>query len=134
MLIDPFHGGRALSEAAIEALGERALGGPGRLRAEHLAPIGLRALVVRMLLNLKHVHERERDHPRALVVADRLYDLTQRPEFRRDRGLHALALGAHGQARDDLEAYLAQVGERARDAAAVRSALERVARGRAHES
>jgi len=126
VLVDPFRGGRPLERPDLERLAAEMLGSASRLDpARHLAPAGLRSIVVRLLLNLEHAHERRRDHARALVVCDRLVDLTSSPRFRRDRGLHALALGACEQAVDDLEAYLEAEGERAEDAARVRGALER---------
>ncbi|MEZ4338000.1 MAG: transglutaminase-like domain-containing protein [Sandaracinaceae bacterium] len=128
VLIDPFHGGRLVTPQALEHLGEQALGAPGRLRPEHLAAVGLRPLVVRMLLNLKRAHEGRGDHARAMLICDRLVDLTDAPPFRRDRGLHALALGAHAQAREDLDAYLAGASD-ARDAPAVRAARRRAETG-----
>ena len=82
-----------------------------------------------MYLNLKRVHENNRDHAQALVVTDRLFDLTESIGFRRDRGLHALALGAHAQAAEDLEAYLAAAGKDATDRAIVRAALQRATTG-----
>lgn len=106
VLVDPFHQGESLEEPALRRLARRVLGNRP-LRPEHTTPVGLRPLVVRMLLNLKRVHENNGDHARALVVTDRLVDLTEALTFRRDRGLHALALGAHAQAAADLEAYLA---------------------------
>lgn len=128
VLVDPFHGGRIVEPPMLERLAERALGGPGRLRPGHLMPVGLRPLVVRMLLNLKHVHESQNDHAMALVVTDRLVDLTDAIGFRRDRGMHALALGANEQARDDLKAYLAKVGDDVEDQGVIHEALRR-ARG-----
>ncbi|HEY8427702.1 MAG TPA: transglutaminase-like domain-containing protein [Sandaracinaceae bacterium] len=125
VLVDPFFGGRVLDEPALRRLASRMLGSASRLLPEHLAPVGLRAMVVRMLLNLKHAHERRRDHASALVVCDRLFDLTGAIGFRRDRGLHALALGAREAAWDDLSAYLEARGPGAQDAAAIRRALER---------
>lgn len=122
--VDPFFGGRVLSTEALERLAVRMLGQSARLTPEHLLPVSLRALVVRMLLNLKHAHERVGDHARALVVCDRLVDLTDSSGFRRDRGLHALELGAFEAARDDLDAYLA-ASPRADDAEAIRNALAR---------
>ena len=85
-------------------------------------------MLVRMLVNLKHAHERRQDHSRALVVSDRLVDVTASATFRRDRGLHALALGASAAAIEYLEAYLGEVGTPP-DEVAVRRALAR-ARGR----
>lgn len=127
--VDPFFGGRVLDEASLRRLASRMLGSPSRLSPSHLEPVGLRPLCVRMLINLKHAHERRRDHAHALLVCDRLVDLTSSISFRRDRGLHALALGANRAAADDLEAYLAARGDDAEDGAAVRRALERARRG-----
>lgn len=123
VLVDPFRGGRALSPRDLDRLAARMLGDGSRLdEARHLAPVGLRAWVVRMLVNLKHAHERRRDHAAALVVCDRLVDLTSLPRFRRDRGVHALALGAREQAREDLEAYL-EAEEHPPDVAEIERAL-----------
>lgn len=129
VLVDPFFGGRVLDEASLQRLAARVLGPGARVLPSHLEPVGLRPLVVRMLLNLKHAHERRRDHARSLLVCDRLVDLTDSVSFRRDRGLHALALGAHRAAVEDLEAYLGAGGAGAEDAAAVQHALERARRG-----
>lgn len=129
VLVDPFFEGRTLEQADLERLAARMLGSAARLdAARHLRPVGLRALVVRMLLNLKHAHERRRDHARALVVCDRLVDLTDAAAFRRDRGVHALALGARQQAEDDLRAYL-EAEDGAEDAVRVRQILARTRSG-----
>lgn len=106
-LVDPYREGRLVNQAELERLAAHHLGGAGRLRAEHLATADARAMLVRMLVNLKHAYERRGDHAHALVVCDRLVDLTGAPTFRRDRGQHALALGAMAAAIDDLDAYLA---------------------------
>jgi regulator of sirC expression with transglutaminase-like and TPR domain len=124
VFVDPFFAGRVLDDAGLKRLAARMLGSRSRLSPSHLEPVGLRSLVVRMLLNLKHAHERRRDYARALVVCDRLVDLTGSLSFRRDRGLCSLALGANAAAIGDLEAYLAERSD-AEDAAAIQSALER---------
>jgi regulator of sirC expression with transglutaminase-like and TPR domain len=127
VLVDPFFGGRVLDDAGLRRLAARMLGSASRMQPSHLEPVGLRSLVVRMLLNLKHAHELRHDNARALVVCDRLVDLTSSLSFRRDRGMHALALGANAAAADDLAAYLEARGN-AEDAATVKRALDR-ARG-----
>ncbi len=124
ILVDPFGEGASLEPPALRRLAAQALGGRP-LRPEHTAPVGLRALVVRMLLNLKRIHENQNDHARSLVVCDQLVDLTGAIRFRRDRGVHALALGAHAQAAEDLGAYLAEAGPEADDQDWVRAALQR---------
>jgi regulator of sirC expression with transglutaminase-like and TPR domain len=128
--VDPFHRGRVLDEAALARLARSFLGSVGALEAGHLAPVSTKAIAVRMLMNLKRAHEKRADHGAALVVCDRLADLTGGVEFVRDRGLHALALGARAQAAEDLARYL---GERpqARDAAEVRRVLGSLRAGRA---
>jgi regulator of sirC expression with transglutaminase-like and TPR domain len=131
--VDPFFEGRVLNDGALERLAERFAGardgaGGRSLRPEHLHVVSPRSLVVRMLVNLKHAHERRHDHARALVVSDRLVDVTARATFRRDRGLHALALGASAAAIEDLEAYLSAASAPP-DELVVRRALARARAG-----
>lgn len=121
-LIDPFDG-TVLDQRALSRLARRTLGTED-LKAEYLAAADTKSMLVRMLLNLKHAYERRSDHAQALVVADRLVDLTASIVHRRDRGLHALALGAHQSAAADLEAYLAELPNPP-DGAEVRRALAR---------
>jgi regulator of sirC expression with transglutaminase-like and TPR domain len=77
-----------------------------------------------MLVNLKRIHEAQRDLPRALLVTDRLVELTASPELRRDRGMLALKLGANQVASTDLAHYLLK-RPNASDASEVRNALAR---------
>lgn len=127
VIVDPFRGGRILDPSAQAQLAEMALGDAQSLRPEHLAPTSTLAIAVRMLLNLKHAHELRGDRASALVVTNRLVNLANSPEHRRDRGKHALALGAHRAAAADLARYLAERPE-ARDVAEVRNLLARAAR------
>lgn len=120
VLIDPF-AGVILTPPLLERLALRTTGA-ARVAPEQLAPSDSRAIVVRMLRNLKHAYELRGEHARAHLATDRLFDLTSAIELRRDRGLHALALGATGSAIDDLEAYLAALPT-APDRAVVRGAL-----------
>ena len=120
--VDAFFARVLTRQRDLDILAERFLGAANRLRPEHLAPVGTLSIVVRVLLNLKHAYERIADHPNALVVCDRLVDLAGVPEHRRDRGLHALALGAREAAVEDLEAYLA-ARPNAPDEASIRSTL-----------
>lgn len=133
VLVDPFREGRLVGPRDLERLANHHLGGVDRLRAEHLLPADARAMLVRILVNLKHAHERRADHARALVVCDRLVDLTGAPTFRRDRALHAIALGAEEAALDDLDAYLA-AGAPEGDAHEVKRIRERVGSCRSRPS
>lgn len=124
LYLDPFFQARALPMSALEDLAKRVLGEGGKLSPEHLAPVTTRAMVVRMLANLKDIHVNRRDHARALVVCDRLVDLGGGVDVKRDRGLHAFALGAFATAAEDLAAYVA-ARPGASDVSEVRATLSR---------
>jgi len=128
--VDPFFGGRVMRPSDLDALSRQVTGDAGRMRPEHLAPVGSRAMAVRMLFNLKGAYERAGDASRALLVCDRLVELTGHMEFVRARGLHALTLGAHAAAADDLTRYLAHPGARRPDPDA-HAALQRARAGAA---
>lgn len=128
VLVDPFDDGKEVDASRLDQLSQRHLGGPKRVMREHLAPVDERSMLVRMLINLKHAHERRSAHAIALLACDRLVDLTGAVEFRRDRGMHALAMGAGLAAVADLEAYLAE-SPSPPDEADVRRAILRARRG-----
>ena len=123
-LVDPFFRGREVTPTLAAELARRALGDAAKIRPEHLHPVGSRAMTVRMLSNLKGIHESRGDHANALVVCDRLVDLTGAPEARRDRARHLLAMNATRAAADDLEAWLLARPD-APDAAEARAAIAR---------
>lgn len=125
VLIDPF-AGAILVPPMLERLALRTTGSP-RPSPDLLAVAEPRAIVVRMLRNLKHAYELRGERSRALVATDRLLDLTASVELRRDRGLHALALGATSSALEDLQAYLAAVPD-APDGAEIQRAIARARR------
>ncbi len=126
VLVDPFEG-RLLSTSEpddVSALLTRVAGPSAVLRPEHLAPVGVSEVAQRMLLNLKRLHDAQRNYAQGLVVTDRLVELTGSPELRRDRGMLALKLGATQVAASDLAHYLLK-RPNASDAAEIRSALAR---------
>ena len=84
-----------------------------------------KAIVVRVLVNLQHAHRRRGDFAMAMLASDRLVDITQAPEHRRDRGLLAIALGSYASAVEDLQAYL-EARPTAKDAPTIEAALEQV--------
>lgn len=128
VLVDPFADGREVDPSRLDQLSSRHLGGPKRVMDEHLAAVDERSMVVRLLINLKHAHERRNAHAIALVACDRLVDVTGAVEFRRDRGMHALAMGAGLAAVADLEAYLAE-SPKPPDEREVRRAILQARRG-----
>lgn len=111
LLIDPFDAGRLLTEADCAAMLSRLHGRPVPLARHHLAPIGPRPFLVRMLANLKGIYLEREDHARALAAVDRILALVpDSADERRDRGLLHLKLQAFSLAAADLEAYLAARG------------------------
>jgi regulator of sirC expression with transglutaminase-like and TPR domain len=125
IFVDPFHGGEILSaDDCLARFRERA---PGlTLEARHLAAVGARQILGRMLHNLKKIYVEAGDDVRALWVVDRLLilapgDLAER----RDRGLVEARLGGSGAALADLEAYLAATPD-APDADEVRALAEQL--------
>jgi regulator of sirC expression with transglutaminase-like and TPR domain len=128
VMVDPF-AGTILTRATLERLALRTTGA-AKVTDDQLAPSDTRSIVVRMLRNLKHAYELRGEHARAHLTTDRLLELTSSIELRRDRGLHALALGAGRSAIEDLEAYLVAVPD-APDGHLVRRALTKARTERA---
>ncbi len=128
VVMDPFSG-RSLSREELE---ERLQ--PWRRRmalpADDEPPLGLflqaatpREILVRMLRNLKAIHQGARDWPLLLAVQERLVALLpEDPLERRDRALVEAELGRMDRACADLAAYLAARPE-ADDAPALRRRL-----------
>lgn len=107
LLIDPFDGGRLLTESDCIAILARLHGRPVPLARHYLSPIGPRAFLVRLLANLKAIYLEREDHGRALAAVDRILLLTPDAlEERRDRGLIHIKREAFSLAASELEAYL----------------------------
>jgi regulator of sirC expression with transglutaminase-like and TPR domain len=122
--VDPFFGGRRLDASALQRLLERAAPSQRFTPAEHLAPASARAMLVRMLINLKWIYATRGDFARALLALDRIISLT--PDFvpaLRERGMLAARLGAVEAARADLSRLLELVPE-APDANSIRQRLD----------
>jgi regulator of sirC expression with transglutaminase-like and TPR domain len=128
VVIDPFDG-RSLSREALE---ERLLPYRRRgLRGDDEVPLGLylqkaepRAVVARLLRNLKEIHRSARDWQRLLAVLDRLVVLLPEDwEERRDRALVRAELGRLEEAAADVAVYLQQRPD-AHDAPGLRSLLQ----------
>ena len=128
VLVDPFAGGTIVGEAECEAR-LRGLYGPGvELRPSMLATVGTRAIVFRMLNNLKGIYASQGEWPRVVRTIDLM--LAAQPgassEYR-DRGAAHLRTGDLRRARADFEHYLLNAAE-ITDAASVREQLALVDR------
>jgi regulator of sirC expression with transglutaminase-like and TPR domain len=107
-LVDPFHGGTVVTMQDCQERLDRIYGRRVPLGPEMLEPCPPRALLSRMVRNLKAIYLKAEDHERALKAADLLVLLNpEAAEDRRDRGLILAALECYAMAADDLEAYLA---------------------------
>jgi regulator of sirC expression with transglutaminase-like and TPR domain len=124
MYLDPFNHGHIVEQADLVDLARRLFGEHAELAPGQLEPVPARVIAVRMLFNLQQIYEKRGDHARAFVACDRLVTITDAPFHVRDRGLHALAIGANQVAIDDLESYLAR-GATAVDIARIKELLDK---------
>ena len=108
VLVDPFHGGTLLSEADCQRRLDRVFEGRVRLEPSMLAACPRKAILARMLRNLKAIYVKADDYARALRTIDLLLTLdTESAEDRRDRGLLHAAFDCYALAAADLEACVA---------------------------
>jgi regulator of sirC expression with transglutaminase-like and TPR domain len=107
IIIDPFHRGIILSTQDCVELVERTTGGTMTFNSGHLAAIGVKDFLARMLNNLKGIYLRNQDYPRTLGVVERLTLIhpDSLPEIR-ERGLLRYRVGDLQGAIADLEDYL----------------------------
>lgn len=113
VVLDPLSG-RSLSAESLEEMllpfraAGIARGEPQLPLSAWLAPTTPRALLSRMLHNLREIHRAQGDLARLLAVHERLVVLQpEDPTLRRDRGLCLAELGRAGPAIRDLDDYLA---------------------------
>ncbi len=126
LVMDPFNKGRSLSADELRERASAHCGGQSPDDAELLhilAPASHRAILLRMLRNLKTLYVERNDWERVARSADRLLKLAPNMgEEVRDRGLAYLKLGHIEGAREDLSRYL-QVLPEASDVDTVHSLL-----------
>jgi regulator of sirC expression with transglutaminase-like and TPR domain len=124
LLIDPFHQGAILSEAQCQERLDRIYEGKLRLSTGMLASCGRKAMLARMLRNLKAIYLRGDDQVRARGIVELLLILNPgSAEDLRDRGLIHAALDCYAYAARDLAAYLERA-PKAPEAVALRHKME----------
>jgi regulator of sirC expression with transglutaminase-like and TPR domain len=107
LYIDPFRGGSILDVPACVKLVERIYRGRLSWRDEFLAPLTSRAIVKRVLLNLKNALSSAKDYAGALSASQLRMALDPEDATElRDRGILFARLHRYDRAIDDLEAYL----------------------------
>jgi regulator of sirC expression with transglutaminase-like and TPR domain len=108
LLIDPFHGGHIITIEDCRDLVVRTTGRASLFRKDSLDAATPRAMLTRLLLNLKRIHLAQGDYIKALAVVERLLVIAPADAKEiRDRGLLLAHLGQSGAAVQDLESYLA---------------------------
>ncbi len=107
ILIDPFNQGRIMSSEDCQDLLDRLYSGSVQLQPAFLHNMDKKAIVSRMLFNLKGIYYQKEDFRRALGVVERILMLY--PEMLteiRDRGVLLMQAGLFAKALADLERYL----------------------------
>jgi regulator of sirC expression with transglutaminase-like and TPR domain len=126
LVLDPYHRGRSVDAQELKRRAQPHLGN-GDIHDEQLsnllAPASNRAILARMLRNLRALYSEKGDWERALRSADRLLVIEPNvAEEVRDRGMLYLKVGHLAAAREDLKRYLA-MQPKADDAEQVRETL-----------
>jgi regulator of sirC expression with transglutaminase-like and TPR domain len=128
IFVDPFHVGEILFEEDCRDRLQAIYGEGAKLLPEHLEVISPKALLARLLSNLKIIYLHQRDMVKALGTMDRILLMfpNAAPELR-DRGLIYYQQGRLTEARYDLELYLYERPDAA-DAFEVRQVIEQIER------
>ena len=87
VLVDPYNLGRRLTHSECEELVRVTTGRKAPLLSHHVQAQPPRAIIFRVLSNLKNAYMRQRAHAKALDVVERILRLSPSAEQVRDRGL-----------------------------------------------
>jgi regulator of sirC expression with transglutaminase-like and TPR domain len=105
--LDPFNNGQVLSMAACQELLDRVYGGSVSVQPSFFYPMGKKAIIARLLFNLKGLYYQREDYHKALAIVDRI--LVLHPGILseiRDRGMLYMQTSLFSKALADLEHYL----------------------------
>lgn len=128
LFIDPFHGGHVITIEDCKDLVVRTTGRASLFRKDALDVASPRAMLSRLLMNLKRIHLAQGDYNSALGIVERLLIVAPGDAKEiRDRGLLLAHLGRPDAAVADLETYLA-LAPQAPDADSVRGRLAWIVR------
>ena len=107
-LIDTFNSGRTLTLNDCQELLDRVYGGAVSVHPSLLQSMNRRAIVTRMLYNLKGIYYQKEQYNKALSIVERILMLNPGiPSEIRDRGLLYMQTSLFAKALVDLEFYLA---------------------------
>ncbi len=134
ILVDPFNRGERRFEDEAQKLLDRTYGGVVRLQERFLRTADRRAILVRLLTNLKGIYGRVSDHRRLVAVIERLLELDPGAHAEvRDLGVALAKLGRWDDAAARLEHYLDTQPD-SPDAPRIEDLLARIRRRRAENS
>lgn len=126
--LDPFYGGSRLSREDCASLVHQSTGYNGPLQPDWLQPVSPRAILTRMLNNLRSIYFQQETWSQALAVVEHLRLLQPDiPDLLRDTGIIHHQQGSLSQAVHNYEQYLTRAPD-APDIQAVRSHLESAVR------
>jgi regulator of sirC expression with transglutaminase-like and TPR domain len=123
IFVDPFHGGRLLTEDRCREMIAEMYKGEMKFQPAFLHAVTGKQILFRILQNLKAIYARATDHHKMLGTIERM--LLIKPDAMteiRDRGLSYFAKGQYGEARTDLEEYL-RLSPLAEDAGEIKKRL-----------
>jgi regulator of sirC expression with transglutaminase-like and TPR domain len=124
-LVDPFEGKPTDEDECRQRL-DSIYGGQLSLAEEHLRPASARAILARLLGNLKAVYVQSQLYRRALAAVERMLLLAPHSlEERRDRGLILAQLDRLHEAVLEIQSYL-NLAPEAQDASTVREQLNKL--------
>ena len=124
--VDPFNGGILLTEQECAQRIEQVNWGQVPWDPRYLAPLSNKALIARMVRNLKGAYLGRNDYVKALRMIDWLLEAQPQVSVElRDRGIVKYRMGDYPMALQDLERYLAST-EPAGDSEAVRTLIARI--------
>jgi regulator of sirC expression with transglutaminase-like and TPR domain len=107
IMIDPFNQGRTLTLRHCQELLDRVYGGNVNVQPAFLQSMEKKAIVSRMLFNLKGIYYQREEYQKALAIVERILLLNPGiPSEIRDRGLLYMQTSLFAKALADLEYYL----------------------------
>lgn len=108
IVVDPFDGGRVLTNLELQKILDGLYGGGVRLREHHLRSFTPKEVLARELAQLKAAYLAQHDLPRAAASIDRLLILDDRDAYEvRDRAQLAMQMHAYRQSIELFERYIA---------------------------
>lgn len=106
VIIDPFNRGKIMTLNDCQELLDRIHNGKVEMSLSLLQPMGKRAIITRLLYNLKGIYMEKEQNNHALSIVDKILLLNPgAPAEHRDRGILYMQTSLFGKALADLEFY-----------------------------